>query len=130
VGCDDKSLDDCCPTFQDSTVVSSLRVAMFIFLSLKTKHCVVSTSRHKITYCRIATSKRNEDLNRTAAGMSLGYLYLYSLILFRDILNFILFYYLYPKYKSSDPRSLGHCTLTNDRFALDSVSTPSEDVNG
>ena len=30
------------------------------------------------TYCRIATSKKNEDVNCTAAGMSWGDLYLYS----------------------------------------------------
>jgi hypothetical protein len=86
VGCDDASLDDCCPTFRDGTVVSFSRVAIFIFLSLKTKYCV-STSRVKITYCPIATSKRNDDINRTAAGTSWGDLYLYSSILFRDILK-------------------------------------------
>lgn len=57
VGCDDPSLDDCCPTFRDSSVVSFSRVVIFILLSLKTK-CCVSKSRAKITYCRIATSKR------------------------------------------------------------------------
>jgi hypothetical protein len=90
VNWDDASLDDCCPTFRNNTVVSFSRVGMFIFLSLKTKQCVVSKSRAKMTHFRIAISKRNEDINCTAAGMSWGDLYLYSSILFRDILNFIL----------------------------------------
>jgi len=49
VRCDDASLDDCCPIFRDSTLVSFSRVAIFILLSLKTKHCVVSTSLAKST---------------------------------------------------------------------------------
>ena len=67
LGCDDVSLDGCCPTFRDSTVVSFSRVEMSIFLYLKINHYIVSKRRAKITQCRIATSKKNADINRNAA---------------------------------------------------------------
>ena len=126
--CEDASLGDCSPTFRDSTVDSFSRVEMFKFLFLKAKQCVVSTGRAKITQCRIATSKRNGDINCTAAGMPYGDLYLYFSILFHDFLNLILLRK--SELWTSVPHSFAHSTLTNSRFALVSVSTPSKDVNG